>query len=63
MAMKQKNAHLQGGSSYREVGGNITTEISPAFLALQVHAEMPAGNNLYRNRGGKKMLIIHFPTY
>jgi hypothetical protein len=33
---------------------------TPAFLAFQVHAEMPAGNNLCRKKGGKKVLIIHF---
>jgi len=37
MEMKQKNAHLQGGSSYREVGGNITTEISPCLSCSPGH--------------------------
>jgi hypothetical protein len=66
MVMKQKNARMQGG------GVEVATErwvailqlkTPPAFLAFQIHVEMPAGNSLYRNRGGKKMLIILFHVY
>jgi hypothetical protein len=61
MVMKQKNVRMQGESSYREVGGSTVTRASPACLGFWIHAEIPAGNNLYRSRGEKKMLIIRLP--
>jgi hypothetical protein len=64
MAMKQKNEYMQGGEVDAERWVVILQLRSPAaFLAFQIHVEVPEGNNLYRDRGGKKMLIIRFPIY